>query len=139
MSRGVGSFFLVLLSSLGGLFLDSLLHTPFLFTVLVPVAVAAALVTGYQAAAERRAGVLTPWEEDGPPEPAPPSPTAEESVPPQTARYRTVTIAYTPRSQELAEKIAQTANQMERQGYALLSFSVTPGARGILVFRKTDG
>ena len=137
MSRGAGSFFLVLLSSLAGLLLDGLLHTKILFAILIPVAVAAALITGYQAAAERRSGVLTPWEEEsGPPEPhrQPPAGTGPGGIPP----YRTLSIPYTPQTQALSERVAQAANQMEGEGYALVSFSVTPSARAILVFRRMD-
>lgn len=50
--------------------------------------------------------------------------------------YQTVVIPYSPKSQEMAGKIEQTANQMEREGFELVSCSIMPSANGILIFKK---
>ena len=52
--------------------------------------------------------------------------------------YKTVVIKYSPKAKEMAGKIEDAANRMEKEGYELISCSVMPSARGILVFRKAD-
>ena len=51
--------------------------------------------------------------------------------------YKTIVIPYTPEAKEMAAKIEAEANRMEQTGFALVSCTVTPAAKGILVFRKT--
>ena len=51
--------------------------------------------------------------------------------------YKTVVIKYTPKAKEMAAKIEETANQMEQEGFRLVSCAVMPSSKGILVFQKT--
>ena len=37
----------------------------------------------------------------------------------------------------MAQRIEETANEMEAQGYQFITCSVTPSARAILIFRET--
>lgn len=50
--------------------------------------------------------------------------------------YKTVVIPYSPQSNEMASKIEETANQMEQEGFELVSCSIMPSAKGILIFKK---
>ena len=50
--------------------------------------------------------------------------------------YKTVVVKYSPKAKEMAAKIEETANQMEQEGFELVSFSIMPSSKGILVFRK---
>lgn len=52
--------------------------------------------------------------------------------------YKTVVIKYSPEAKEMALRIEETANEMERDGFELVSCSVMPSAKGILVFRKAE-
>ena len=52
--------------------------------------------------------------------------------------YKTVVIPYAPKAKDMARKIEETANQMEQQGFTLVSCAVMPSAKGILVFRLQD-
>ena len=38
-------------------------------------------------------------------------------------------IGYTPKAQEMADKIERRANEMASEGYALISCAMTPAAR----------
>ena len=38
---------------------------------------------------------------------------------------------------KMAQRIEETANEMEAQGYQFITCSVTPSARAILIFRET--
>ena len=51
--------------------------------------------------------------------------------------YKTVVVKYSPRTKEMAARIEETANKMEKHGFELVSFSVTPSAKGILVFKAS--
>ena len=50
--------------------------------------------------------------------------------------YKTMVVKYSPKAKEMAAKIEETANKMEQEGFELVSFSITPSSKGILVFRK---
>ena len=48
--------------------------------------------------------------------------------------YKTVVIEYSPKADTLASKIEQKANEMDKNGYELINFSITNSAKAILVF-----
>ena len=52
--------------------------------------------------------------------------------------YKTVIIKYSSKAEEMALKIEETANQMDHDGFELITCSIMPSAKGILVFRKQD-
>ena len=49
--------------------------------------------------------------------------------------YKTVVIKYSPKAKEMAAKIESVANRMEQDGYEFVSCTVTPSAKGIMIFR----
>lgn len=51
--------------------------------------------------------------------------------------YKTVVIKYSPKAREMASKVEETANEMEKKGFELVSCSITPSSKGILIFKKT--
>ena len=52
--------------------------------------------------------------------------------------YKTVVVKYSPKAKEMAARVEETANKMDQKGFELVSFSITPSSKGILVF-KTSG
>ena len=52
--------------------------------------------------------------------------------------YRTMVVGYTPKTKEMAKKIEEKANEMEKEGYTLATFSVPPSAKAILLFRREE-
>ena len=48
--------------------------------------------------------------------------------------YKAVVIEYSPKADNMAEKIEEKANEMLQEGYELATMSVTPAAKAILVF-----
>ena len=52
--------------------------------------------------------------------------------------YKTVVVKYSPKAKEMAARIEETANKMDQEGFALMSCSIMPSSKGILIFRKTD-
>ena len=52
--------------------------------------------------------------------------------------YKTVVVDYAPKTDDMAAKVEAKANEMEQQGYQLVTFSITNTAKGILIFHK-DG
>ena len=52
--------------------------------------------------------------------------------------YKAVVIEYSPKADNMAEKIEEKANEMLHEGYELATMSVTPAAKAILVFKKAD-
>ena len=50
--------------------------------------------------------------------------------------YKTIVVKYSPKAKEMAARIEDVANQMEQEGFELVSCSITPSSKGILVFRK---
>lgn len=50
--------------------------------------------------------------------------------------YKTVVIEYSPKADDMADKIERKANEMADEGYTLVTMSVTGSAKAILVFSK---
>ena len=50
--------------------------------------------------------------------------------------YKTVVVKYSPKAKEMAIKVEEAANKMEKEGFELVSCSITPSSKGILVFRQ---
>ena len=50
--------------------------------------------------------------------------------------YKTVVLKYNPNAIKMSEEIEKTANEYAQNGWKLLTFSITPSARAILVFEK---
>ena len=50
--------------------------------------------------------------------------------------YKSVVIEYRPKADNMARKIEDKANEMEKEGYKLLTFSITTTAKAILIFKK---
>lgn len=50
--------------------------------------------------------------------------------------YKTVIVKYSPKVKEMAVQIEETANKMEKEGFELISCSIMPSSKGILVFKK---
>ncbi len=52
--------------------------------------------------------------------------------------YKTIVIDYAPKAKKMAEAIEETANEYAKQGYELVSFSITNSAKAILIFKLVD-
>ena len=50
--------------------------------------------------------------------------------------YKTVVIEYSPKADDMAKKIEEKANEMQKNGYELITMSITGTAKAILVFKK---
>lgn len=50
--------------------------------------------------------------------------------------YKTVVVKYSPKAKEMAARIEDAANKMEQDGFELVSCSITPSSKGILIFKK---
>ncbi len=50
--------------------------------------------------------------------------------------YKTVVIEYSPKTNDMAQKVEEKANEMSLQGYELITMSITGTAKAILVFKK---
>ncbi len=50
--------------------------------------------------------------------------------------YKTEVIEYTPVAKKMAKKIEEKCNDMEKEGYDLVSTTITLSAKAILVFKK---
>ena len=50
--------------------------------------------------------------------------------------YKTEIIEYSPKSEDMAKKIEEKANEMVEEGYEFITFSITNTAKAILVFKK---
>ncbi len=53
--------------------------------------------------------------------------------------YKTIVIDYAPKAEKMAAAIEEKVNEMVRQGFELVTFSVTNSCKAILVFRERDG
>lgn len=51
--------------------------------------------------------------------------------------YKTIVIDYTPKANDLAQKIEEKANEMAQKGYTLITFSITGSTKSILVFETS--
>lgn len=49
--------------------------------------------------------------------------------------YRTIVIDDAPKAKKMAKDIEKNANEMVQAGWELVTFSVTPSAKAILLFR----
>ncbi len=52
--------------------------------------------------------------------------------------YKTMIIEYSPKAKEMAARVEEAANQMEKEGFELISFSIMPSSKGVLVFKKIE-
>lgn len=50
--------------------------------------------------------------------------------------YKTVVIEYTPKADNMAQKVEEKANEMLLEGYAFVTMSITGTAKAILVFQQ---
>ena len=50
--------------------------------------------------------------------------------------YKTVVIEYSPKADDMAQKVEEKANEMLQDGYELITMSITGSAKAILVFKK---
>ena len=50
--------------------------------------------------------------------------------------YKTMVLPYQPKAMKMAAAIEEKANGMAREGWELVTFSVTLSAKAILVFRR---
>ncbi len=50
--------------------------------------------------------------------------------------YKTKVIEYSPVAKDMAKKIEDEANEMVKNGYLLVSVSMTGSAKAILVFKQ---
>ena len=50
--------------------------------------------------------------------------------------YKTELIGYTPVAKKMSKKIEDKCNEMEKEGYVLISTTITLGAKAILIFKK---
>ncbi len=50
--------------------------------------------------------------------------------------YKTVVIEYSPKADEMAQKVEKKANEMLENGYELVTMSITGTAKAILVLKK---
>lgn len=52
--------------------------------------------------------------------------------------YKAIVIDYAPKAKKMAAAIEKTANERARDGWELVTFSVTNSAKAILVFRVPE-
>ncbi|RRF89837.1 MAG: hypothetical protein DUD33_05755 [Coriobacteriaceae bacterium] len=52
--------------------------------------------------------------------------------------YKAFVVAYSPAADRMAELVEQKANEVARDGYEVVSFSVTNSARAIILARRRD-
>ena len=50
--------------------------------------------------------------------------------------YKTVVIEYSPKADNMAQKIEAKANEMLQEGYELVTMSITGTAKAILIFKR---
>ena len=50
--------------------------------------------------------------------------------------YKTVVIEYSPKADDMAKKVEEKANEMQKKGYELVTMSITGTAKAILIFKK---
>ena len=51
--------------------------------------------------------------------------------------YKTMVVKYSPKAKEIAARVEDAANKMEQEGFELVSCSIKPSSKGILVFKKS--
>lgn len=52
--------------------------------------------------------------------------------------YHVEVLPYAPAAKRMGKAVEEKANAMKEKGYSLVSFSVTPSCRAILVFEKKE-
>ena len=52
--------------------------------------------------------------------------------------YKTAVLPYQPKTAKMAAAVEEKANEMAREGWELITFSVTLSAKAILVFRRNE-
>ncbi len=52
--------------------------------------------------------------------------------------YKTVVMEYNPKAEKMAAEVEKAANEMEKENWELVTFSVTNSAKAILVFRAAE-
>lgn len=52
--------------------------------------------------------------------------------------YMTKLVNYHPMDKRMAEEVETAANDMEKEGWELVTFSITNNGRAILVFRQLN-
>ncbi|WP_373576457.1 hypothetical protein [Parafannyhessea umbonata] len=52
--------------------------------------------------------------------------------------YKAFVVAYSPAADRMAELVEQKANEVVRDGYEVVSFSVTNSARAIILARRRE-
>ena len=52
--------------------------------------------------------------------------------------YRTEIIPYSPKAEDMAKRIEEKCNEMEKTGYRLISSAITGAAKAILIFHKDE-
>ena len=52
--------------------------------------------------------------------------------------YKTVVLGYMPRAKKVAESVQNEVNKQEKDGFNLVTFSITPSCHPILVFYKKE-
>ena len=50
--------------------------------------------------------------------------------------YKTIVIEYAPKADDMALKVEEKANVMQKDGYEFVTMSITGTAKAILVFKK---
>lgn len=50
--------------------------------------------------------------------------------------YKTIVIEYAPKADDMALKVEEKANEMLKEGYTLITMSITGSAKAILIFKK---
>ena len=50
--------------------------------------------------------------------------------------YKTMVVKYSPKAKEMAVKIEDAANKMEQEDFELVSCSIMPSSKGILIFKR---
>ena len=50
--------------------------------------------------------------------------------------YKTVIIEYSPKEDDMAQKVEEKTNEMLEKGYELVTMSITGTAKAILVFKN---
>ena len=50
--------------------------------------------------------------------------------------YKAEIITYSPRANDMAEKAEQKANEMEKEGWKLVTMSINGAAKAIMLFHK---
>lgn len=53
--------------------------------------------------------------------------------------YKTFVIDYHPKAEAMAQAIEEKVNTLEQDGYEVVSVTVTPSAKGIVLAKKVDG